>query len=125
MHPRVGKWMLWLTLEQVDKCWAQIDERTRSGRLGISAKRATAPNDNGHFLVCVYTLDYADMRDVSRVLGLLRRLGHRGKLLYKEDAATRAGVYGSDASLYVSPAGSDGFARRRQPVTADGNVVHG
>ena len=108
--------MLWLTPQQIDKCWSQIDGQTRTGKLGVAAKRATAPNAGGRFLICVYTLDHADKRDVARVLGALRKLGHDGQLLYKEDAATHAGVYGKGASLYKAAAGSDGFSQLREPI---------
>jgi hypothetical protein len=50
----------------------------------------------------VYTLDADDRADVGRVLAELRRLGFTGRLNYKADDDTLAGMYGSGASLYTS-----------------------
>ena len=68
--------------------------------------------------MCVYTADCRNMDDVKRVLAALRSMGYQGRLNYKEDLATHAGLYeggSGPASLYTSP--SDSTVRILRPVT--------
>jgi hypothetical protein len=111
-----GKWLLWFDADRIDQAWQAIRTETEAGRLGLSAKRAVHPNPGGRFLICVYTLDHRDRQDVGRVLQALRDLGHMGRLCYKEDNATYAGLYGAGASLYVARSGKVDFEQRRAPV---------
>jgi Bles03-like protein len=72
---------------------------TEQGRLGISAKAATArPSEltasQQTKLICVYTRSWQDHDDVRRVLRELRDLGVTWRLSYKTDEATASGVYG-------------------------------
>ena len=107
---RCGKWLLFIPNEHIDAAWATIKAATEQGRLGCSAKVATArPNPHatnpGTKVICVYTYDGDDPHDVRRVLGELRSLGFAGRLFWKADAATRAGLYsgaGRRASRYSS-----------------------
>lgn len=113
-----GKWMLFVPVDQLDTAWAVIKQETEAGRLGISAKVATA-KDNPNAasrdvrLICVYTRDSRDLDDVRRVLAALRALGYHQRLYYKEDNATLALIYGGgSASLYGSNAGTQIRQRR-------------
>jgi hypothetical protein len=77
---RGGKWLLFIPKEHIDEAWATIKEATEDGRLGSSAKVATAcPNPHetnpGSKVICVYTYDGDDRDDVGRVPGDLRALG--------------------------------------------------
>jgi hypothetical protein len=73
-----GKWMLFPPTEHVDATWQTIVEATIAGDLGIGAKVAT--DDGGDprkgRLVCIYTRDFADVDDVTRVLRALIGKGH-------------------------------------------------
>jgi hypothetical protein len=91
--------------------------RHRGGRLGISAKAATARHSElatspRTKLICVYTRDWQDQDDVRRVLRQLRDLGVASRLSYKTDEATRLGAYGAGSAIYVSQPGSLGFDDR-------------
>lgn len=122
----VGKWMPRVGAADVDDVWAKVAEATRAGELGISAKVSTALNNPSNprgagprtHVICVYTRDCRDLRDVGRVLAGLRRLGLGARMSYKEDGATYAGIYGRGASLYVAQAGSMSVERRRAPIPA-------
>ena len=100
-----GKWMLFPSPADVDRVWAVVARGTWEGRLGISAKVATAvdsgdgsPGDGGpdnraefdgsgrgshgsdrsqqqRRLVCIYTYNFLDKTDVNRVLGAMSDLG--------------------------------------------------
>jgi hypothetical protein len=107
---RSGKWLLFVPNEKIDEAWATIRRATQEGRLGGSAKAATArPNrlatSPDTKVICVYTYDGDDRDDVGRVLRELRALGFGARLFWKADAATLAGVYsgaGRRASRYSS-----------------------
>jgi Domain of unknown function (DUF1917) len=121
---RTGKWLVFVPARQVDPWWELIRLATEQGRLGISAKAATArPNELATSqrtkLICVYTRDWQDHGDVSRVLQQLRNLGVRSRLSYKTDQATSSGVYGTGSAIYVSQPGSPDFddrTQRRRPA---------
>lgn len=73
---KAGKWMLFPTPGIVDKSWAAIVRAVVDGRLGIAAKVATRPDNPKHptRVICVYTRDFEDERDIKRVLIELVRL---------------------------------------------------
>ena len=62
---------------EVDAAWAVVARATAENELGIAAK--VAPNDGQGDrrprVICVYTKDFTDMKDVSRVVHKLRDLG--------------------------------------------------
>ncbi|PSK96246.1 uncharacterized protein DUF1917 [Murinocardiopsis flavida] len=112
-----GKWMLFPDVEWVRGVWADVVAATEEGRLGYAAKVATDHKPGKGVLICVYTKDWRDQRDVARVLAELRAMGTGQRLSYKEDAATLALHYGKGASLYVSQAESMDFDQRRSGYT--------
>ena len=110
----VGKWLVFVYMQDLDTTWAAIREATASGKLGIEAKAATARENPlgtkpGVKLICVYTRDCRDLDDVRRVLAGLRELGITYRLNYKTDDATYAGEYGAGVSLYTSDPDSEEF----------------
>jgi hypothetical protein len=93
-----GKWLLFVPVAQIDEVWATIKAATESGKLGSTARVATArPNPNGARpgmrVICVYTYDWTDEKDVRRVREALRDLGVTWKIPYKADADTHSGRY--------------------------------
>jgi hypothetical protein len=112
---RTGKWFVFVPARQVDRWWELIRLATEQGRLGISAKAATARHNElatSQRLICVYTSDWEDQGDVRRVLRQLRDLGMTSRLSYKTDEATLSGVYGTGSAIYVSQPGSLDFDDR-------------
>jgi len=102
----IGKWLVFVEEADVDAVWEKVAAATQSGRLGFAAKVATAwPNSlarSSKRVICVYTYDFNDHEDVTRVLVALRDLGFEERLSYKTDVDTLAGQYGSGAATYVS-----------------------
>ena len=105
--PYAGKWLLFLPPDKVDVVWKKIDEATQQGLLGVSAKCSTMrlSQNYGHkkMVICVYTKDYKDKKDVFRVRQMLRKMGFDYKIPYKTNQATREGKYavdGQKTSLY-------------------------
>jgi len=96
--PRSGKWLIFVSLKNVDEVWAKIKKAVEEGKLGDSAKVATAkPNplatDPNAKVICVYTYDYTDEKDVKRIREELRKLGITNKIPYKADEDTLSGKY--------------------------------
>ena len=126
---RGGKWLLYVPASSAgDEIWAKIKAAVKEGRLGDSAKVATAlaaqsdialaDHFSGPFdpktgvtqeyakklatyhrnradkrVICVYTYDSEDERDVMRVREELRTLGFNAPIAYKTDQATLAHEY--------------------------------
>ncbi len=116
---KAGKWMLFTPKDDHDEVWAKIRTATEAGELGCAAKAATAKSNalsvsNRVLLTCVYTYDYEDRDDVTRVLTRLRELGFVGRLSYKTDAATIEGTYGKGSAMYVAQPNSVDIGERRR-----------
>lgn len=102
---KVGKWMIFVPVENVDSVWSRIKKATDSNSLGLSAKCATArPNsrakDPNIKLICVYTYDYDDKEDVFHVRQKLTEMGFKQTLYYKADMQTANGKYGKGSWMY-------------------------
>lgn len=91
-----GKWMLFPSPADVDRIWATVCQGVLDGKLGPAAKVATADDvglegggERGR-LVCVYTADFSDIKDVKRVLLSLKEMG----------LVDRKGAYGQDVGIW-------------------------
>lgn len=105
--PYAGKWLLFIAPDKIDNVWEAIDKATQAGILGISSKCSTMaanPLSNGKdMVICVYTRDYRDEKDVFRTREELRKMGFKYKIPYKTNQATREGKYaknGQRVALY-------------------------
>ncbi|KAI1181011.1 hypothetical protein F4777DRAFT_527897 [Nemania sp. FL0916] len=91
-----GKWMLFCTAFEVDNVWEVIAKATANNELGIAAKVAPKYNvdQRTERLICVYTADFSDTKDVTRVAEKLKQLGliKTRPLYYKPDAYTYLGI---------------------------------
>lgn len=104
---RVGKWLMWVPVSEVDGMWEKVKKALKSGKLGCGAKVATArphpraksPDER---VLCIYTRDWQDVEDVFRVREGLRELGVTWKIPYKTDADTLAGRYSGSGHGRVS-----------------------
>jgi hypothetical protein len=96
---RTGKWMVFQRPAAHDALWERVKAETEAGRLGIGSKAATGKSNSlslgKHLPIIVYTYDYADQDDVTRVRDALRALGVTWPISYKADRATRDGQYSS------------------------------
>lgn len=92
-----GKWLVFVNPENVKKVWGKIRRATEKGLLGDASKCSTAkPNPNSKGIdqvICVYTYDSNDVKDVMRIRKQLTKLGIEGKIPYKTDQAAREGKY--------------------------------
>lgn len=97
VDPRfVGKWLIFVPKTKINKIWKRIRNATQNGKLSFSSKCSTARSvkDKG-YVICVYTPDYRDMKDVNRVRKVLNHLGFIRPLSYKTDEMTAKGISGS------------------------------
>lgn len=86
--------------EQVDEVWTKIKSAVENGLLGNAAKvasiygaRLDKVTGKKRQVICIYTYDWTDKKDVMRVRDELRKLGITETLSYKTDAGTMAGKY--------------------------------
>jgi len=104
--------MLFPYAPDINAIWSLIARSTALNELGIAAKVAPDNGDDrSPRLMCIYTIDFTDMEDVTRVLRKLKDLGlveTKGRpIYYKCDAYTHLGInsgneWGIKASLYSS-----------------------
>lgn len=113
-----GKWMLFVSQNDVDKVWKTVVTALTERYLGEAAKVATNDGSNRSRLICVYTQDFGDMEDVKRVLKGLIAVGlvdeNKQPIYYKCDAYTHLDImskneYGLKASLFSSRDVLDGL----------------
>lgn len=95
---RSGKWLIFVDSKDVDEVWLKIREATEAGKLGDSAKVATAKSNplaggSRDKVICVYTYDWMDEADVKRIREQLRGIGITNKIPYKSDEDTLSGKY--------------------------------
>ena len=93
-----GKWLVYVDRSDVDKVWKKIKKATEEGSLGIEAKVANKIQSDlfgggKSHVICVYTHDWTDVKDVMRVREKLKDLGIINKISYKSDEDTIAGKY--------------------------------
>ena len=120
-----GKWLVFVPAHQLEDAWKQVKTATIEGRLGQSSKVARQIRPNQDPLMCIYTKNWSDHGDLTRVLIELRHLGFTSHLSYKEDIATYLGLYQGTAkypaSMYVATTGATTFTQRRP----DAATIHG
>lgn len=70
--------MLFCDPDLVDDVWAAIAKATSRNELGCMAKvapRAEGADRRKQRLICIYTTNFQDKKDVTRVLQRLRQMG--------------------------------------------------
>jgi len=78
--------MIFCQPSEVNAVWAVVARATVNNELGIAAK--VSPDDGGDRkdrVICIYTKDFTDTKDVSRVVHKLKDLGvvqSRAKAIY-------------------------------------------
>jgi len=90
--------LIFVSSHSVDRIWEKIKIATEEGKLGGSAKVATAKINPGFVnskarVICVYTYDWRDEQDIKRVREELRKIGITRKIAYKTDEDTYQGKY--------------------------------
>lgn len=99
---RSGKWMLFLDSETVDGAWLTIIDLLAQRKLGGCAKVIPKRSKDHMHVVCVYTNDHENVKDVFSVLHTLRTSGialaRDCTLNYKTDDATLAAVYANNTA---------------------------
>ncbi|MDR0438616.1 MAG: DUF1917 domain-containing protein, partial [Methanocalculaceae archaeon] len=87
-----GKWLIFLSSEEVDVAWKKVRNATVVGTLGIGAKVSTAKeNKDSHDdrkVIYVFTTDWSDEKEVMRVREELKNLGFVDRIGYKRNLDT-------------------------------------
>jgi Basophilic leukemia-expressed protein Bles03 len=104
---RSGKWLIFLKRNEADEMWSKIKAAVEEGKLGSAAKISTNHPASVRFnpdeqVVCVYTYDWTDEKDVMRIRRQLRELGITWKISYKTDEDTRELKYRATGHRNIS-----------------------
>ena len=78
--------MMFCPQNEVNAVWSVIARATAEADLGIAAKVAPDDGRSGERLICIYTKDFTDLDDVTRVIRKMKNLGlveSRKPLYYK------------------------------------------
>ncbi len=91
----------------MDEIWSNVVAALHAGRLGNCAKVSTTVSnpfsaDPQKHVICVFTYDAEDERDVMRVRDTLRELGFVRPIAYKTDRATAKGQYEVKGHVRIS-----------------------
>jgi hypothetical protein len=102
-----GKWLVFVSDKEVDEIWEKIRTATEEGKLGLASKVATAKDSplassSTRKVICIYTYDWTDRKDVIRIREELRKLGITNKIPYKSDKDTLSGKYRQTGHTKIS-----------------------
>ena len=112
-----GKWILHVPNMDCDEAWQMLANAMLNGELGPVTHMRVSPakqdNDNEFedHVICIFTPDYNDTDEVTRVERCIRRAGVSRELRYKPAIFSVLGIYsnnkwGIKASIYSSSSGS-------------------
>jgi hypothetical protein len=96
---KTGKWCVYTNRNSVDMLWERIKTVTESGNLGatdskVSTKLQSDVYSRRHsHVLCIYTKDWTDEKEVWEVEHRIRELGIIGSMVYKTDEDTLAYKY--------------------------------
>ena len=97
-----GKWLIYVQREHVDKLWNEIQKLADEDKIW-SAKVSTSAHpwaSEGKHVICVYTENYLDERDVIKTREVLRQIGIENRLTYKPDIYTLLGIYSDNKKSF-------------------------
>ena len=99
-----GKWLIYASKQNVDNIWNVIKDAQDEGRLGDFSKVATAKSYSKwqHHVICIYTYDSTDTKDILRVRESLRDIGFKSPLHYKRDIETQRNIYGTSDEFFMT-----------------------
>jgi len=104
---RGGKWLIFVDPIKLDEVWLKIKKAVEEGLLGNDAKvstmkRSTNVVDYNKKVICVYTYDWTDEKDVMNIRDRLRELGITEAIPYKSDEDTLKGKYRKSGNTRIS-----------------------
>jgi len=100
---RTGKWLIFCPKEHINEAWEQVKDATERDLLGGHSKVSTLKGQKSkEYVICVFTSDWKDEKDVMRVREVLRELGFEKPLPYKTDSDTLAGKYACKGDKKIS-----------------------
>lgn len=86
---RTGKWLIFCPKEYINDAWEQVKDATEQDLLGGHSKVSTLKGEKGsEYVVCVFTSDWKNEKEVMEVRAALRDLGFEKPLPYKTDEDT-------------------------------------
>lgn len=93
-----GKWLIFESTENIDSVWFRIAKEVSEGSLGVSCKVSPNEGPQKAHLICVYTSNYQDKKEIMAVRDALRsRHGRKEVMTYKPDIYTLLGIYAGNS----------------------------
>jgi transcription termination factor NusB len=104
---KVGKWLIFVSLNELDQVWQIVKKATEKGVLGIGSKSGTGlwnsnAGDSTDKVICVFTYNWQDKKDVFNVEKSLRKIGINHDLYYKTDEDSRGNKYRINGDTNIS-----------------------
>lgn len=87
-----GKWLIWVDEKSVDNSWEIIAKSIENKMLSACGAKVPPSGGFGGHMICVYTHDFSDEKDIMKVRRELKDLGFSQPLSYKADIYTDIGV---------------------------------
>jgi len=115
-----GKWLLRVAPDSVEEIWPKIRNAVLEGKLASAKIADTLEGDV--FMICVYTNDYTNKKEVLRVRQAIHELGiyTRTALYYKPDCITYLDLYtGSKKGVRMTIYSCGGGATKTRPEDYD------
>lgn len=94
-----GKWLIYAQRKSVDEVWRKIEKLAKDRKIW-EAKVSTAASSKNSHVICVYTKNYFDEKDVMSVRETLRSIGIENELSYKPDIYTVLGIYSDTKDMF-------------------------
>jgi len=100
-----GKWLVHESNEKIDSTWNKVATSLFHRKFGDnirSAKVSVVDDCNGYHnqshVICLYTNDFQNLKEVVGCLEELRRIGIHSKVTYKLDVSSILGIYRNNES---------------------------
>ncbi|KAK5061407.1 hypothetical protein LTR84_007949 [Exophiala bonariae] len=93
-----GKWIVFVSRQNLDKVWSIVAHRTAEGRLGVEATVLTTGKDSGDDIpISIHTSDFVDRGDVVSVLkaiiqAKITQEAEQAQIYYKPDVFSHPGT---------------------------------
>lgn len=107
-NEKTGKWCIFLSKEEVDSAWDKIKTCVQKGlkKDGLFlAKASTAlgvkSSHTHQHVICVYTHDWSDKKELEKTRETLKNLGFTEPLKYKRDVETQDRKYQTEDEFYL------------------------
>jgi len=131
---KTGKWLVHESNVNIDSTWNKVATSLYHRKFGDniqSAKVSVVDDFNGYHnqshVICLYTNDFQNLKEVVGCLEELRRIGIHSKVTYKPDVSSILGIYRNNESKMSPSIYKSYYDKRNNECTvlnSDNKVVN-